>query len=218
MALKLSKTAAASIVDELSGSVASSGTYTVAKEAEKSTYQYVNVVVEKSTDNTTFSTATLGADYDFDIVTGILTNITAGALYYRIDYTYHDVISINLATTDPAYNALTSQHPLSGSSVEIRAFLFNDNIDKYYTDITIDPTDSVDTDESGWLQMAEDVSGSAGTYLAGSEALIMSNIGSSTGGDTSDYPFWVKITSPTVTETQNKSDIKLTTNFTEFAV
>jgi hypothetical protein len=212
MALYISKTARATVVDELSGSVAASGTYTVAQEAVKSSHHYSELVVEKSTDNTTFSAATLDTDYSFNKSTGVLTNITAGALYYRIDYVYHDV-----ASTDGT-NALTTQHPIAGSAVEGKYYLFNDDATKYYESINIDPTDATGTDESAWIQMADDVSGVAGTYGAGSAALSMANIGSSTGADTSDKPFWAKVTTPVVDTTQNKTDIKLTTNFTEFAV
>lgn len=212
MALYISKTAAATVVDELSGSIAASGTYTVAKEGEKASHHYSNVVVEKSTDNSAWSAATLDTDYSFDKATGVLTNITGGALYYRIDYTYHDVISTD--GTSP----LTTQHPIAGSAVEGKYYLFNDDDTKYYESINIDPTDAVDTDESTWVALAPDSAGSAGTYGAGGAALSMANIGSSTAGDTSDYPFWVKVTTPSVGSTQNKTDIKLTTNFTEYAV
>lgn len=62
------------------------------------TYKYVlskvgtitNIVVTKSTDNTTFVTAILGTDYSINQsgAVYILENITAGNLYYKISYDY----------------------------------------------------------------------------------------------------------------------------------
>ncbi|MGM7720477.1 hypothetical protein [Metabacillus sp. Hm71] len=111
-------------------------------------------------------------------------------------------------------NPLTTQHPIGGSTVEARVWLFNDNSAKRYESITIDPTDSVSTDESTWVALAPDNAGVAGTYLAAGAALSMANISDSNVGK----PFWVKITTPSVGSTQNKTDIKLTVNYTEYAV
>jgi hypothetical protein len=119
----------------------------------------------------------------------------------------------DLVSTDGT-NPLTSQHPLTGSVVETKVWLFNDDATKRYESITIDPTDSVSTDESSWITLAPDNAGSAGTYLSASAALAMANISTANTG----IPFWVKVTSPFVGAVQNKTDIKLTVNFTEFAV
>lgn len=110
-------------------------------------------------------------------------------------------------------NPLSTQHPIAGSTVEVKVYLFNDNAAKRYESITVDPTDTTGGDESTWVQLAPDNAGSAGTYLAAGAALSMANI-----SDTTGKPFWVKVTTPSVADTQNKSDIKLTVNSTEFAV
>lgn len=111
-------------------------------------------------------------------------------------------------------NPLTTEHPIAGSVVEVQVFLFNDEATKRYESITIDPTDATDTDESTWFQLAPDSAGVAGTYLAGGEALTMADISDSNVAK----PFWVKVTTPSVADTQNKTDIKLTVNGTEYAV
>jgi hypothetical protein len=46
----------------------------------------------------------------------------------------------------------------------------------------------------------------------------MANIGSAGTPDVTGHPFWVKVVTPSVGSVQNKTDIKLTVNFTEFAV
>jgi hypothetical protein len=119
----------------------------------------------------------------------------------------------DIVSTDGT-NPITTQHPIAGSTVEGKYFLFNDNATKRYESITIDPTDSVTTDESTWVQLAPDNAGSPGTYLAAGAALTMANISDSNVGK----PFWVKVTTPSVADSQNKTDIKLTVTATEFAV
>lgn len=119
----------------------------------------------------------------------------------------------DIISTDGS-NPLTTQHPIAGSTVEVQLWMFNDNAAKRYESITIDPTDATDTDESTWVQLAPDNAGVAGTYLTGGAALSMANVTDSGVGK----PFWVKITTPSVADTQNKTDIKLTVNSTEFAV
>lgn len=125
-------------------------------------------------------------------------------------------ISKNLGLTDIVTdsNPITTEHPITGSSVEVKLFLFNDNATKKYEGITIQPTDIVSTNEASWIQLAPDNSGVAGTYLAGAAALTMANISDSNVAK----PFWVKVTTPSVADSQNKTDIKLTTSWKEYAV
>lgn len=126
-------------------------------------------------------------------------------------------IAKNVGLTDvvstDGTNPLETQHPISGSAVEVKVYLFNDNASKRYETVTVDPTDTTGGDESSYIQLAPDNAGSAGTYGAASAALAIGNV---TG--TSGIPFWVKVTTPTVADTQNKTDIKLTVTGTEFAV
>lgn len=111
-------------------------------------------------------------------------------------------------------NPITTQHPTTGSVVEVRLFLYNDNATKRYESITIDPIDETSTDESTWVQLAPDNAGAAGTYLTPSSPLSMANISDANVGK----PFWMKVTTPAVTDSQNKSDIKLRVSSMEFAV
>lgn len=119
----------------------------------------------------------------------------------------------DIVSTDST-NPISTSHPITGSSQELRLFLFNDNAAKRYESISIDPIDETSTDESTWIQLAPDNAGSPGTYLAAGAVLSMANISDSNTGK----PFWVKVTTPVVADSQNKSDIKLKVNSTEFAV
>ena len=120
----------------------------------------------------------------------------------------------DIVSTGDGTNAITTQHPIAGSTVEMRLWLFNDNAAERFENITIDPTDSVSTDESTWLSLAPDSGGVAGTYGAAGAALTMVNISDSSVGK----PFWVRVTTPAVADVQNKTDIKLTVNYRKFAV
>jgi len=125
-------------------------------------------------------------------------------------------ISKNVGLTDIVSDAnpITTEHPISGSAVELRVWLFNDNAAKTYKSVTVKPTDVVATDESNWIQLAPDNAGSAGTYLAGGASLTMADISDSNVAK----PFWAKVTTPVVADSQNKSDIKLTVSGKEYAV
>lgn len=128
-------------------------------------------------------------------------------------------ISKNVGLTDVVSsgtntNPISTQHPITGSQVEQRLWLFNDKDTERFENINIDPTDSVATDESTWVQLAPDNNGSAGIYLAAGAALSMANISDNNVAK----PFWVKVTSPVVADVANKTDIKLTVNFRRFAV
>ncbi|MDQ0270710.1 hypothetical protein [Cytobacillus purgationiresistens] len=111
-------------------------------------------------------------------------------------------------------NAISTQHPIAGSSQEVRLWLFNDNAAERFENISIDPTDTEGSDESTWMQLAPDSGGVAGMYLAGGAALSIANIADNGVGK----PFWLKVTTPAVGNVQNKSDIKLTVNYRKFAV
>lgn len=126
-------------------------------------------------------------------------------------------ISMNVGLTNVVSDAnpLTTNHPTTGSaSSAIQVWLYNDSALFTYTNINIDPTDAVSTDESTWVQLAPDSAGSPGTFGAAGAALTMANVTDSNVAK----PFWYKCTTPSGQAVQNKSDIKLTVNFTEFAV
>lgn len=120
----------------------------------------------------------------------------------------------DIVSTGDGTNPISTQHPITGSAVEMRLWLFNDLATERFENINIDPTDGVSTDESTWIQLAPDNAGVAGTYLAAGAALTMANVSDTNVGK----PFWVKVTTPSVGSVQNKSDIKLTVNYRKFAV
>lgn len=125
-------------------------------------------------------------------------------------------ISKNVGLTDIVSDAnpITTEHPITGSAVAVQLWIFNDQATKRYETITIKPTDIVSIDESSWVQLAPDNAGAAGTYLAGGAALSLANIADSNVAK----PFWIKVTTPAVGDTQNKTDIKLTVTGKEYAV
>ena len=110
--------------------------------------------------------------------------------------------------------SLSTDHANTGMSVERKVYLFNDSASFRYENIVIDPTDTVTTDESNYIQLATDNAGVAGTYGASGANLSLSNITSANVGT----PFWVKITTPSVTTAQNKTDLQLKALYREFAV
>lgn len=124
-----------------------------------------------------------------------------------------DIVSVGDNT-----NPITTQHPIEGSVEELKLYLFNNDNTKYYENINIDPTDSSGGDESTWIQLAPDNAGAAGTYLTAGQALTIANVGSAGTPDQTGKAFWVKITTPGGQTVQNKTDIKLTVNYREFAV
>jgi hypothetical protein len=125
-------------------------------------------------------------------------------------------ISKNVGLTDTVtdVNPITTEHPITGSAVEVRLWLYNDNAVKRYDNITIDPMDITTTDESTWVQLAPDNAGVAGAYLAAGAPLAMANIADSNIAK----PYWVKVTSPNVPDTINKNDIFLRVTGKEYAV
>jgi hypothetical protein len=129
-----------------------------------------------------------------------------------------DSVKTDVVSSGTNANPISTQHPITGSTVEQKLYLFNDDATKYYQNVNIDPTDAVSTDESTWVFLAPDNAGSAGAYGAAGAALTMANIGASGSGDTTVKAFWMKVTSPSGQSVQNKTDIKLTVNYREFAV
>ena len=125
-------------------------------------------------------------------------------------------ISKNAGLTDVVtdLNPISTEHPVTGSAVEVRLWLFNDNADKRYTGVSVQPTDDDAPDDSTWVQLAPDNDGEPGTYLAGGAALSMADIDDSDVGT----PFWARITTPVVPDTVNKTDIKLKVGAREYAV
>lgn len=105
-------------------------------------------------------------------------------------------------------NPLTTQHPIGGSAEVRQLYLFNNDATKRYEGITVDAIDNTDTDESGWVEFSTDGS----TYQAG--PISVADISDSDTG----HPFYVRVTSTSVSDTQNKSDIKLHIVNTEYAV
>lgn len=125
-------------------------------------------------------------------------------------------ISKNAGLTDivSESNPIATEHPITGSTVEVQLWLFNDDSTKRYANISIVPADDISPDDTDWVQLAPDNNGSPGDYLAGGASLTMADIADSGVGKA----FWARITTPELPDTINKSDIKLTVGAREYAV
>ncbi|MFQ8550180.1 hypothetical protein [Acinetobacter baumannii] len=109
---------------------------------------------------------------------------------------------------------LTTQHPNTGGSAQQKVFVANNDATKRYENVSVDIVDTSGSDETSYVQLALDNSGSPGTFGAAGATLTMSNITSANVGQ----PFWVKVTTPSVVGSQNKTDLKLDVLYREFAV
>jgi hypothetical protein len=121
-------------------------------------------------------------------------------------------LSKNSALTDlvSSGNPITTSHPTTGStSSAVQLWLFNDNSAAFtYSNVSVDPTDAVSTDESTWIQLSTDGT----TWLSPSVALSLTVTGSA------GTSFYYRCVSPSGQTVQNKSDIKLTVFYRETAV
>ena len=133
-------------------------------------------------------------------------------LFISKDVAMTDVVSDETVNPgDAGYNPITTQHNITGTTVEVKVFLFNDNAAKKYTGITAKPVDTSSTDESAWIQLAPDNAGVAGAY---SSNISLPDVNDSDVA----HPIWVKVTTPVVADTQNKTDLVIEIDTTEFAV
>jgi len=129
-------------------------------------------------------------------------------------------------------NPVTTIHDgKNGDTISVVLYLRNDNITKWYSNITIVPVDLVDTDpygdviytETGWGVKVnkggdEPTDAEWGDVDWGDDA-NMDDVGSNVAGDSTTYfPFWYLISCPPNENAQNKSDIVLQVNHTENAV
>jgi hypothetical protein len=121
-------------------------------------------------------------------------------------------LSKNSALTDlvSSGNPITTSHPTTGStSSAVQLWLFNDNSAAFtYSNVNVDPTDAVSTDESTWIQLSTDGT----TWLSASAALSLTVTGATA------TTFYYRCVVPSGQTVQNKTDIKLTVNYRETAV
>jgi hypothetical protein len=99
-------TTGTAVTNELTGQLASNGTYTFANAGA-----YRNVVVEKSTDGSTWLPAVENTDFKIDIsgTKAVLTNLSLSPLYFRISYNYGVTVNSWASLVDgsaPATNTL----------------------------------------------------------------------------------------------------------------
>ena len=107
---------------------------------------------------------------------------------------------------------LTTEHASTGEAVEARVFIANLDPAFRYEQILISAEDTeLSTNEAGWITLAPDNAGTAGTYQA--EPLAIADI-----SDNAPYSFWVRVTTPDVGTAQNKTDLRLNATFKEYAV
>lgn len=109
---------------------------------------------------------------------------------------------------------LTTQHPNTGGSAQQKVYVSNNDATKRYENISVDVVDTNGADDTSYVQLALDSAGSPGTFGAAGASLTMANITTANTG----APFWVKVTTPSVAGSQNKTDLKLDVLYREFAV
>ena len=100
---------------------------------------------------------------------------------------------------------LSTEHPISGSSVNRQIYLYNDNNAFRYENVNVRAIDSTGSDESGWVKFSKD-----GTNF--SDSLTFDEI-----TDTSGKLIHVRVTTQPVQTAQNKQDIKIRVDFREYA-
>lgn len=110
--------------------------------------------------------------------------------------------------------SLITQHLNTGMAVERQLFITNKDATKRYENIIVDPIDTSGTDETNYIQLAPDNAGLAGNYGAAGASLSMGSI----SDNNIAHAFWIKITTPSVSESQNKTDLQLSILYREFAV
>ena len=122
-------------------------------------------------------------------------------------------LSKNVGLTDviTSSNPLTTQHINTGEAKAVLVYLFNDAAAKKYESVVVSAVDTSGTDEKSWVTFAADNSGTAGTY---SSTLTLANISDSNVAK----PFWVKVTTPSLTDSQNKTDLNIRVSANEFSV
>lgn len=104
-------------------------------------------------------------------------------------------------------NPITTQHPIEGSTEEVDVWLFNDDETRRYENVEIFPVDVEGTDESSWIELADD-DGEFGSSVTIPE-INDANIG---------RRIRVRVTAPEVSNVENKVDLRIRITATEFAV
>lgn len=122
-------------------------------------------------------------------------------------------ISKNAGLTDviTEANPLTTQHVSTGEAKTVQVHLFNDASTKRYESVVISAIDTSGTNEASWITFAPDNNGTHGSF---STTLNMANISDSNVAKS----FWVKVTTPSVVDSQNKTDLNIRVTANEFAV
>lgn len=109
---------------------------------------------------------------------------------------------------------LTTQHDSAGETKEVKVFIANKDVAFRYEDILITPEDTATPpDETSWIEIGTDNAGTPGVFSAPGAPLTIPNI-----SDVIAHPFWIRITTANVGVAQNKTDLRLSASFKEFAV
>jgi len=122
----------------------------------------------------------------------------------------------------------TTHNGREGEIVERLLFLRNDDSDKYYTNITIDPIDTDGDDDTNLTDTGWAVRLSPGALqpseaqwqtVTPSDPIEMEDVGVDSAADTTTYfPFYYRIEVPRNTRVQTKTDITLSIQAVENVV
>lgn len=147
------------------------------------------------------------------------------AVYYKNESDQFVEATIDSDLTNP----ITSVHNGKAGDVKtIQLYLRNDDVTEWFSNIQIEPLDSVEPydvgyDETGWgvklsAGAAEPTSGEW-EDMQWANQITMVDIGSDSAANTTTYfPFWYLITCPPNEEVKIKTDIVLDVSYTENAV
>lgn len=132
---------------------------------------------------------------------------------------------------DMATPITTTHEGKTGDTKTLDLYIRNDDVSKWYSNITVLPVDLIDANpygdvsytETGWgvklSKGATEPTENEWEDVNWGSQITMDNIGSDGAYDTTTYfPFWYLVSCPPNTNAQNKEDIVLQVDYTENAV
>lgn len=115
--------------------------------------------------------------------------------------------NVGLSDVVSGANPINTQHPHTGSAQIVQLWLFNDDPTKKYENNSVKAQDISGSDESGWVQFSKDNA----TF---SSTLALDNVTTANTGQL----FYARITTPSVSDSQKKTDLQLKIDYTEYPV
>jgi hypothetical protein len=140
------------------------------------------------------------------------------AIYFKVDNVY-----VEVSTEDDLTNPImTSHNGKNGDSQSVCLYLRNDDADLWFSNIIIEPVDTVDANpygdiyfnETGW-GVKLNKGGTEPSRAEWEDIIWGQQINMDTVDDTNYHSFWYLVSCPPNTDAQNKTDIVLKVSYTE---